>query len=153
MPIFPIIPHSEVWLHTPGAGAAGQGTTDTQIRRYTVEEVIGTALTVATTLANGSVVTVVENGLYEISASDALSTGAVQWGVSKNSNQLTTGVFSITAAHRLPIYMAMPTAADSPQSTAIVRLVAGDLIRRHENGTVCNKTNLGAFFRIIKISH
>lgn len=115
----------------------GYGSTNTRIRRFTTTlSSAGQALTYADSAANGGSVTVNEAGLYEIMVSDggAGSNQTYGFGVSINSNQLTTNLDSITATHRA-IYVNHynETAANNTSSTGCrtMRLAAGDVIRAH----------------------
>lgn len=146
-----VVPLSEVWVTTPGAGAAGQGTTSTKIRRYTVANTnTGTAITYADSSTLGGTFTINEDGMYFMCRNDGLASGViVNIGISRNSNQLTTAVESLTAAHQI----VTGTATFGGYVGIQTRLTAGDVIRAHDSGTVCTLTTLSQMFRIIKVAN
>lgn len=113
--------------------ANGMGSSSTKIRRFTTTILYkGTAITYTDSSTLGAVFTINEPGRYSISHTDALAT-ATRFGVSKNSNQLSTSIGLITQEHRL---VADRTAAgDECQSCAWTGdLEVGDVIRAHSNG-------------------
>lgn len=154
MPFRNVIPRSEVYVHTPGATTAGQGTTNTKIRRYTVEKVnTGTAITYADNVANGASFTINETGYYAISRSDGSSASAWGGGVSVNSNQLTTNFVSITESHKTAIQPLSSAANFTDASADTVFLTAGDVVRAHDGSVSANLTSNGCWLKIMKVSH
>jgi hypothetical protein len=132
----------------------GRGTTDTVIRRITNTTNIGngTAVTHATSAANGSTFTINEDGLYSIEYSDGDSAAVITIGVSLNSNQLTTAIASITAANRLQFKRVDTSGGASVDVLAIVRrLKVGDIIRPHLNSATSGDATTHCFFIVRKI--
>lgn len=133
----------------------GHGSTNTKIRRFTTTlSSTGTAITYADSAANGASFTINEAGLYSISYCDygPVST-VVQYGVSKNSAQLTTDVGSITATDRVAIasnYESTGNPWAIPLSIS-QRFAAGDVIRPHTNGTPNSSSTALNYFSITKI--
>lgn len=142
-------PRSEVYVE----GANGQGSTNTQIRRYdSAVTTVGTGITYADSAANGASFTINEAGIYTMSITDAHSVAlGAHFGVSKNSNQLTTALGTITAAHRLVVNLALYSNASAYQTTGTTaQLSVGDVIRPHSG---CDSAdNEGVSFRITKVS-
>jgi len=124
----------------------GHGSSSTTIRRFTTTQTnTGTAITVSGSSTIGTVFTINEDGIYSIYYCDGDTGSASLIGLSKNSNQLTTNVASITVAHRLG---QSGTASNTIGNISFVgKLVAGDVIRPHTNGTP-NFTNDRVQFRI-----
>lgn len=140
--------NQEVWVVTPN----GSGSTDTKIRRYTTATTnTGVAITRATSAANGDTFTINESGEYEISRSDFRSDAANTCGCSVNSNQLTTAVRSITAAHYLPMFLVVPAAGIGAQTTISVYFAPTNVVRAHDDSTVMNATTSSQWFRIRKL--
>jgi hypothetical protein len=129
-------------------GGNGYGSTNTCIRRFTTAEVnTGTAITYADSATNGATFTINSDGLYAISYADGPTADNI--GISLSSNQLTTSISTITAAHRL-IFSAVP-ASQTGQCSITTRLVATDVIRAHSAG---NQGNVNLVkFEIIKIGN
>jgi hypothetical protein len=149
-----IQPYAEVWVHTPGTGTAGFGTTNTNIRRYTVmQSSVGTAITYADSSTLGNSFTINEPGLYFVIRSDRKpsGTGNGNLGLSINSNQLSTSVAAITVTNRLGFV----TVATGPQGvlSVVTRCKAGDIIRAHDGGVKTNGTDDNEFVRIMKIGN
>ncbi|MEQ1888653.1 MAG: hypothetical protein ABL951_05665 [Alphaproteobacteria bacterium] len=130
----------------------GYGSTNTKIRRYTTtQSSAGTAITYADSAANGGSFTINETGVYAFTVIDYETgvTGA-KIGVSVNSAQLTTNIESITAANRL----ALAQGTVNPQhfsASGVARLVAGDVIRVHNDGAATGTSDYVAF-HIRKVS-
>lgn len=136
----------------------GYGSTNTRIRRFTTTlSSAGTALTYADSAANGGSITVNEAGIYEIFACDGglTSNSHYRSGVSINSNQLTTDLASITAAHRLFYFSAYNEASGSGSSsgmTKTARLAVGDVIRVHSSASAPDGTQaFSTVFSVRKI--
>ena len=125
----------------------GYGSTNTKIRRFTTTlSSAGNALTYADSAANGGSITVNEAGLYEIFIQDAgLSATTIYFfGASLNSNQLTTDIPDITAAHRIMFATVYNRAGGSTFANAasrIMRLAVGDVIRMHNKLSLPDSTN------------
>jgi hypothetical protein len=120
------------------SGGSGHGSTNTCIRRFTtILENVGTAMTLNQSSTNGDSITINVPGAYSFAYSDAHTgsgTGSI-WGLSVNSNQLTTTWYNITDSHRL-IGVEGTGTANAPAGCAVtVWLNAGDVIRAHTNAT------------------
>lgn len=144
---------SEVWIY----GANGLGGTNTMINRYsTVGTNIGTAITYVDSAANGASFTINMAGVYSVTMSWDPGGGGnpIGAGISKNSNQLTTAIGSITAANQVAfLQRSNTTAGPGTMVTAILNLAVGDVIRPHTDGTGSNGVGgVGAQFRITQIS-
>ena len=134
---------------------AGYGSTNTVIRRFaTTKKSNGTAITYADSSTAGGSFTINEAGVYAITYRDANDPGAAfPFGLSVNSNQLTTGVASITAAHMLDYAIAPATSANWPAQLSVIRhFSAGDVVRAHNAATLPTSTTAAATtFRITKL--
>jgi hypothetical protein len=141
-------PHEEVYVYTGN----GHGSTNTCIRRFlTVGAQVGSAISYADSAANGASFTINETGLYAISYGDTLSS-TFDIGVSVNSNQLTTGISAITAAHRrLYEFTNDGTSVVVVVAGTVLFLTAGDVVRPHTSGAAADTTVGRAQFRIIKL--
>lgn len=110
------------------------GSTNTRIPRFltTTTNTAALDLTYADTAANGMSVTIVQSGLYfvrfESSPNVAASTG---FGISVNSNQLTTALTSITLAHRKAVSTIMSTYVARNTAVTTLPLRVGDVVRAH----------------------
>lgn len=126
----------------------GYGSTNTKIRRFTTTlSSAGNALTYADSAANGGSITVNEAGLYEIFIQDAglNATTIYFFGASLNSNQLTSDISDITAAHRIMFATVYNRASGSTFANAasrIMRLAVGDVIRMHNKDTRPDSTGV-----------
>ena len=76
-------------------------------------------------------------------------TTVCHYGISLNSTQLTTNLGSITAADRL-VYNENPSALPSSLSITL-RLVAGDVIRPHTDGTPNTTSANACSFTIARV--
>lgn len=123
----------------------GYGSTNTNIRRFTTSvDSVGTDITYADSAANGASFTVNATGLYSINYCDSFNQAA-DLGISVNSNQLTTGIQSITDSHR---YAEQSTGGNNfaGACSAMAYLTSGDVIRPHTSGSPSGSvTNLSSF--------
>lgn len=121
---------SFVRVHT----GLGEGSVNTRIRRFsTIGDSAGTAITYADSTTLGASFTINENGLYTIAYSE-LNTSTLQFGVSRNSAELTTDITLIDVDDRLGMTtIGTPSATTSMSFT--VPLVKGDVLRPHVRGT------------------
>ena len=128
--------------HTP----SGHGSTNNKIRLLTTTESnVGTAFTIAHSATLGTTVTINEDGLYQFSVADSLSSGTCHFGISVNSNQLTQSVSSITLAHRRAIIFNAPAASYIQVMTEPIWLSVNDVVRWHTDGTPNAVTDYGMF--------
>lgn len=145
---FKILDYSRVKVTTPN----GHGSTNTMIRRFSViEERTGLAIGYSDSASSGALFVINVPGLYNISYDDRYTIGSGLHGISKNSNQLTTSITTITAAHRLGV---TATVANYPGNVSIngVYLQAGDLIRPHTDASP-QATNDYCSFSISRIGN
>lgn len=135
-------------IYTTGAG---HGSGSTKVRRIeTKESVQGSDITVALSSSLGNVYTINSAGNYEVDYTDLHSGAGFVAGVSVNSNQLTTSVGSITAAHRKAA-LGSPS-NDGAHVSCVFRAAAGDVVRPHTDGTATSTDPL-VRFSIRKISN
>lgn len=108
---------------------AGHGSTNTAIRRFTTTQInVGNVVTFVDSSTDGSSFTINKRGIYSVIFVNGVNASGV-YGISKNSNQLTTSVASITVAHLLAI---APYVANYFGCAAFVGpLEKGDVIRGH----------------------
>jgi hypothetical protein len=133
----------------------GHGSTNNCIRRFTTTvSSSGTAITYADSATLGASFTINETGLYAIEYSDAGAVGVqAEFGISKNSAQLTTSILSITTANRLGMASTydQPGVAVNTPFTVVRRLEASDVIRPHTNGALTTALTARNYFSITKI--
>jgi hypothetical protein len=128
----------------------GYGSTNTMIRKYTTVEVnnaIGFTLTQSAT--NGDSITINMPGLYFIQASDIRTGGGSTAGISVNSNQLTTSILTITAAHRITYSGGITN--ELIEAKCFYYAAINDVIRHHNNGLDVG-TASNQVFEVIRIS-
>jgi hypothetical protein len=132
---------SMVRLHTGN----GHGSTNTKIRRFSTEvSNLGNAITYADSATLGASFTINEDGVYNISYNDGLTSSAVTIGISLNSTELSTGIAAITSiADRLNM-MATGAANFTGACSWSGSLEKGDIVRLHGTGTE-NFTNSANF--------
>jgi hypothetical protein len=143
-------PRSEIWLY----GGSGFGSTNTRVRRYTtVGKNVGRAMTLSQSATNGDSITINEDGVYTILAVDTrVGGGSTQFGISKNSTQLTTGIASITITDVLAINQCN-SGDRSKNATVTTILSRGDVIRGHGDASADATANVEVMFRITKVSN
>lgn len=111
----------------------GHGSANTKVRRFlTTIESYGTGFIYADSATLGASITIVERNEYTFCLTDRATTGV--FGFSKNSNQLTTNIESITAAHQLA-YTATTGGTNFQTITWKGFLNPGDVIRVHTNSS------------------
>lgn len=138
-------PNSTIHLNTGN----GFGSTNNVIRRFTtVTESTGTDITYADDATNGATFTINTAGVYAINYNDYNGGGAGDIGISKNSNQLTTDIKSITAAHRVA-YTDQPSGYWVSVS-CVVHCAVNDVIRAHTDGS--QDTDGLTMFRIVRVA-
>lgn len=131
------LPGSMVVCDSPGAGAAGYGSTNGAIRRFQNCTTTGSDITYADSSTAGATFTINADGIYAINRWDGGAAAGSQIGISVNSNQLTTAVASITTANRIG-YNNTHVVNDITNVSTTYRFANGDVIRPHDN-------NPGAF--------
>lgn len=136
--IYDLTPKPPTTINGVG-GSSGHGITNTKIRKFTTADFTSTdaygdnTYKFVTTNGGGTVLTILEAGVYELTYLDNYSGGVNGFGISINSTQLTTDFASINAANQLhPPLVNNGTAQVLVKSTQW--LVAGDQIRAHDQG-------------------
>lgn len=132
----------------------GHGSTNDKIRRFTTtESAAGTHIVGADSAANGFSATIAAggDGLYAVDYFDTYSSGNTDIGVSVNSNQLSTTIGNITAAHRKTRVLAVAAGAFTAHCATTLRLVAGDVVRAHTDGQPTSSAAATSRFSIRKI--
>jgi len=128
----------------------GRGAVNTVIRRYSVtKQNYGPAMTYADDANSGMSVTINISGNYFISYTDTY-TGVVNFGISVNSNQLTTAFTSITPINRIAT-MANSANVFAYWST-ILKLNKTDVVRAHQIATGTPSTSINVNFYMLFIS-
>lgn len=129
----------------------GYGSTNTKIRRYTTARTqAGAAIGYADSVTLGATFTINEPGMYAIVKVDRHNAANNDDGISLNSNQLTTGVGSITIGN-VAFYMIGSIDRSLVQQVTLF-LQQGDIIRSHVGGaqnTYADDVNVN--FRITKV--
>jgi hypothetical protein len=131
--------------------ANGYGSTNTKIRRFSgLADNRGSDISYSDTSTLGSAFTINTSGIYHITYVDNFS-AITTIGISKNSTQLTTNVYSITSTDVLA--MASTSGLDHSETVSWTGyLAAGDVIRPHTDGTASN-TATHAYFTIARIGN
>jgi len=126
----------------------GHGSTNNYIRRFTntISNTLTTYATYADSSTNGMSVTVLVAGWFTMCYVDWNDTVDTVFGVSINSNQLTTSIASITSANRLTM-VGTPAANRTAFCGGRRYCVPGDVIRAHTNGNP-NGVNLYTWFSV-----
>ncbi len=141
---------SQVTVTTP----SGYGSTNNKIRIFSVVSTnIGSSITYATSATNGDSFTINNTGIYSITYADGASAQGNFYGVSVNSNQLTTSIDTITTANFV-MDMANPVNADAYAVPLSItkQFAAGDVIRAHTGGSGLNGTDKRCQFNIVRIA-
>lgn len=134
--------NEELIVHTGN----GVGSTNTRVRRLTtISTNVGSSMTYADSATLGGSITINTSGVYAIHYSDITSSTASGYGLSVNSNQLTTDFDSITDAHKL-IVVGGGGGRDS--GTFVGYLAAGSVLRMHTYSTGTNFTNSNSATRL-----
>ena len=137
---------SSVFLNT----ANGYGSTNNKIRRFTnTVRNSGPDITYADSASLGATFTINTTGMYSVHYNDQFNGGA--WmGLSLNSTQLTTDIFSITVANILSICVASAS-GNAAVASFSGYLTTGDVVRVHTNGTPSGATVAAAQFSIARV--
>jgi len=131
----------------------GYGSINTKIRRHSViEENSGTDITYTDSAADGESYLINTAGLYQCTVRDAKAATGVTIGVSKNSNQLTTAITSITAAHR-KMLCSINTGNPTLENSVIIYCDAGDILRQHDDGSNDSTSSATSLFSVRKINN
>jgi len=132
---------------------SGQGSTNTYIRTFTntISNTIGDYATYATNATDGMSVTIIQSGWYFVAYSDLRIENDIAFGISVNSNQLSTSIVSITSANRL-------VSSDTPganlcNSVSVLKYFsANDVIRAHNNGAGNSGSSVKVWFYMAKVA-
>jgi hypothetical protein len=120
---------SMVRLHTGN----GHGSINNKIRRFSsLVSNIGSAINYTDSATDGAEFEILEDGFYSISYSDN-GTSACNKGLSLNSTELTTFIYTINSADRLA-YITPSTTDYSGVASWSGNLSKGDIIRAHTDG-------------------
>lgn len=118
----------EVVLNT----GAGNGTTNTLIRRYVnVQRNVGTAISYADSATLGASFTINTDGIYAINRTEVFNSVSARFGISENGT-VAASIESVAASERL----AIGNVAGTSSPTMINwtgRLASGDVIRPHDS--------------------
>ena len=144
-------------------GDLGHGSTDNKIGRYDLYDIDDAqsfisatgvtdstgkgAITFTSSVANGTVITINVGGEYKISASKSFTT-AINIGLSRNSNQLTTTIASIDNDDRLTNTFNAGTSDTEAINWAGI-LKKDDVIRMHTSGVGVGPNPSIAVFNIV----
>lgn len=134
--------------------ANGYGATATHVRRFTtVVASAGSDVTYADDANNGGTFTINTNGTYAISYNDQFTFVGTnsQMGISLNSNQLTTNIFSITQANILSAVTAFVSSMPF-EASWVGRLSAADVVRAHTAGDVTGSVPNTCQFTIARVT-
>lgn len=138
----PVLPNfGKVIVNTPN----GYGSTNGCIPRFSNVVVnSGSDITYADSAANGASFTIVNTGVYCVSITEVFTAGGRDFGISVNSSQLTTGIFSINSVN---IVRGATTGALAQAGTCglTLKLSAGDVIRPHTNGDIQQASSIPSF--------
>ncbi len=139
-------PTSMVEVHTGN----GSGSTATSTRRFsTTKTNVGSDITYTDSATNGATFTVNADGIYAISYSDAATGAAENIGISLNASSGATSFTSLSMAQRV-IGAVTPAANFQANVGAVIRLVSGDIIRAHHDGSA-NSTSSKCQFIITQV--
>jgi len=123
---------SMIQVNTRGSGAAGYGSVNTAIPRFSnLQSSIGSDITYSDSATLGASFTINADGIYSISYA-GVHDSAQGIGISKNSTELTTAIASIATANRLTHEGSTGTGEDMSCSWTGY-LQSGDVIRPHDN--------------------
>jgi hypothetical protein len=130
----------------------GYGSTNTKIRRFTTTFLsVGADISYSDSATNGALFTINTSGFYFISYTDGISAIGPFFGVSKNSTQLSTDFANINYTNKLA-QTEMYLAGGVSVAVMVARLIAGDLIRPHTDGTDANTGQNDNIFNIRRIN-
>lgn len=137
----------EISTHTGN----GYGTTNTKIRRYTTTLTnVGTAISYSDSATLGASFLINETGLYSLYMRDCASDNITVIGISLNSSQLSTAIYSVNVANIICI-QSVHTANALVSVSRVVRLISGDIIRPHNVGNISTNDGYNQFFSIRKV--
>lgn len=129
----------------------GHGSTNTKIRRFSsIVSQLGSDITYGDSATLGASFTINTSGIYFISYTDYNTGASDQLGLSLNSTELTTNIFSIDPSNLLAAIYADPGLPSN--NTVSFYFQEGDIVRPHANGSlnssVANNNNIFIVRRI-----
>ena len=131
-------------------GGNGYGSTNTVIRKFSTNVFTnGSDITYTGSATNGDSFTINTAGIYSITIGE-YSTTAAGIGISVNSNQLTTDIFTITNTTRLGIGTIMGTGGMAVSISAVYKAAVNDVIRHHGGGQA-NGSDVRTYITICRI--
>ena len=143
-PLTPLVVQDEIWLSTN----TNNGSTNTAIGRFvTTNTNTSTSMTLAQSSTDGDTITINVAGIYSVTYAGILNVNA--YGISKNSNQLTTAVGSITATHRLSYFTSGNNIGNSVVGNVTFYAAINDVIRYHTG--VAAPVGAGGDLRIVRV--
>ena len=130
----------------------GHGSTDTKIMKWSdfdIPATNSTVVTVSQSAANGLTVTANMNCFLFIHVSTDWASAAY-FGFSKNSNQLTTGITSITHAHVM-MYNYTTAIHVNNEASWSGPMASGDIVRPHSSGTAAGGNPTRSYISVFAI--
>lgn len=123
---------SMIRVHGAGSGAAGYGSTNTAIRRFTsIQETLGDEIEYIDSAVNGAEFIIKTSGFYAMSLTQSSDLVAAEnYGISKNSTELATRILDINVNDRLA-HSAIPGNGEDINVSWQGVLSKGDVIRVH----------------------
>lgn len=130
-PPIPGASESEVIVHTGN----GHGSTNTKIRRFTtIDQNVGSDITYADSATLGGSFTINQTGVYAMYSQDV---GQNLDAITRNAN----GTLNPTAANTSQILAIQGTTGTNAKSISrVAKLIAGDVVRVHTNGSNTDTT-------------
>ena len=140
---------SEVRVYTGN----NYGSTNTVIRRFSDTDInTGTGITYADSATLGATFTVNDDGIYAVTYVDAFSAGEKNFGISINSNQLTTNIANISDVDRYAMETTPNTSGSISHCGWVGCLASGDVVRAHTDGSTQTAGGTGRIlFHIIQL--
>lgn len=127
----------------------GHGSTDTKIRRFSSCSTTGTDISMSSSAANGNTFTVNTAGVYSISYNDINSGGTSVVGVSVNSADKTTAIYSITYAQGKRI-IGINSANVTAECSVTLPLATSDIVYPQTDGNQ-NGTSDNVIFSMTRV--
>ncbi len=141
---------SQVTVTTP----SGHGSGNTCIRKFSVVGTnTGSDITYTSNATNGDTFTINTTGLYSITYVDGASTLGNYYGISVNSNQLSTSIDTITTANFVMDIANVGVGDAYAVPLSITKqFTANDVIRAHTGGAGINGTDKRLQFNIVRVA-
>lgn len=141
---------SEIAVDT--GAAVSHGTINTKIRRFaTIRKQVGTDITYADSATLGASFTINVAGNYAITYIDTAAAATTYLGISVNSAQLTTAIYSITQANVLA-YGEDGLNNKAAHCNVTIGLAVNDVIRPHTDGVPNQTIPISTMFTIKRVS-